>query len=267
MKRVFVTCIMVLFLALVLTPVANAGPVLDRILKTGKLKVGTVAGQPPLNMKNKKGEIIGLEAELADLIAANMGVKIEYVILPFDELLPALTSGKVDMVLSSMAMTPKRNLEVAFIGPYYVSGKGILTKYENLAELQDPNDLNNPNFKVAALKNSTSQQFIKRAAPKAKLLATKDYDEAVSLLVEGNIDAVIADYPFCAFSAFRNKSKGLIAGRAPLTFEPLGIAVGEDPLLINWLQNFLGVLDGTGQMQVMQMRWFQGGKWLEDLPQ
>ena len=157
-------------------------------------------------------------------------------------------------------------MKVAFVGPYYVSGKGILTKYENLAELRDPNDLNNPNFKMAALKGSTSQMFAEKAAPKAKLIATKDYDDAVSLLIEGNIDAVIADYPFCAFSAYRYQSKGLIAGKAPLTFEPLGIAMREDTLLINWMQNFLGVLDGTGQMQVMNMRWLQGGKWLEDLP-
>jgi polar amino acid transport system substrate-binding protein len=267
MKKVLAGSLILLLLLYAGTVTVSAGPVLDGILKSGKLKVGTVAGQPPMNMKDKKGKIIGLEAELAELIAANMGVKVEFSVIPFADLLPALSAGKVDMVISSMSMTPERNLRVAFVGPYYISGKGILTKYENLAELRDPNDLNNPNFKMAVLKGSTSQMFAERAAPKAKLLTTKDYDEAVSLLIEGNIDAVIADYPFCAFSAFRHQSKGVIAGRAPLTFEPLGIAVREDTLLINWMQNFLGVLEGTGQMQVISMRWLQGGKWIEDLPE
>lgn len=267
MKKVLEASIIVLSVLCLFVSAATAGQVLNRILKEGQLNVGITGTQPPLNMKNKKGQLMGLEVDLAEMIAGNMGVKTNFVTMPFSQLLPALEAGKVDMVISSMTMTPKRNLKVAFVGPYYVSGKGILTKYDKLAALQDPTGLNNPNFKVATLRDSTSQMFVERAAPKAKLLTTKDYKEAVSLLVDGKIDAVVADFPFCAFSAFRYKSKGLIAGQAPLTFEPLGIAVPEDALLINWMQNFLGVLDGTGQMKAMGQRWFQGGKWISELPE
>ena len=266
MKKTLAASILLISLSCLLVSGAFAGSVLDRIQKNGQLNVGMTGAQPPLNVKDKNGQLIGLEAELAELMAANMGVKANFVTMPFNQLLPALESGKVDMVISSLTMTPKRNLKVAFVGPYYVSGKGILTKFERIAELQDPSGLNNPNFKVAVLKDSTSQMFVQRAAPKAKMLAVKAYDEAVNLLTTGKIDAVVADFPFCAFTAVRYKSKGLIAGQAPLTFEPLGIAIQEDTLLLNWMQNFLGMLEGTGQLKAMLMRWFQDPSWMSQLP-
>ena len=186
--------------------------------------------------------------------------------MPFAELLPALEAGKVEMILSGMTMTLERNLKVGFVGPYYISGKGILTKAQNIAALQDPQGLDKPEFKVAALKNSTSQAFIQKTAPQATLVTTKSYDEAVEMLFQNKIDALIADYPFCAFSAFRNRDKGLVAGQSKLTFEPLGIAVPEDTLLINWLQNFMMMLEGSGQMKVLNNHWFKDGSWIKELP-
>jgi hypothetical protein len=63
---------------------------------------------------------------------------------------------------------------------------------------------------------------------------------------QDKINALIADYPFFAISALRFKDKGLAAEGARFTFEPLGIAVPEDTLLINFLQNFMRVLEGSG---------------------
>jgi polar amino acid transport system substrate-binding protein len=165
-----------------------------------------------------------------------------------------------------MTMTPDRNLKVAFVGPYFVSGKGILTKTETVASLQDTAGLNKPNFRVAALKDSTSQTFVQKAAPLAKLVTTKTYDEAIDMLNQDKIDALIADFPFCAVSALRFRDKGLTAGQARLTFEPLGIAVPEDTLLINFLQNFMGVLEGSGALKKISERWFNNASWLNQLP-
>ena len=77
---------------------------------------------------------------------------------------------------------------------------------------------------------------------------------------------MIADYPFCAFTAFRFSEKGLAAGQNKLTYEPLGIAVPEDALLINWLQNFMMMPAGSGQLKSFNTRWFQDGPWIKTLP-
>jgi polar amino acid transport system substrate-binding protein len=262
--------ILILTLAALLTfsfvTAAPAGTSLNRILQKGELVVGITGTQPPLNATTKDGDIIGFDADIAAAIALNMGVKVKFSKMQFSELLPALETGKVDLVISSMTITLTRNLKVAFVGPYYISGKGILTKAKTIGALQKAEGLNKPEFKIAALKGSTSQKFAEDTAPKAAIVTTGTYDEAVEMLFQDQIDALIADYPFCAFTAFRYEDKGLIAGQSKLTFEPLGIAVSEDTLLINWLQNFMIALEGSGQLKRLNERWFQDGSWINELP-
>lgn len=265
MKKTVVV-ILVFLMAFSLAASAAAGNSLDKILKKGELIVGTTGAQPPLNATTKAGEVIGLDADIAKLIAMNMGVKIKFSKMSFSELLPALEAGKVDMVISSMTITLERNLKVAFVGPYYVSGKGILTKPGTIAALQETAGLNNPEFKVAALEGSTSQKFVEASAPKADLIKVKSYDVAIDMLVQDKITAMIADYPFCAFSAFRYSDKGLVAGQSRLTFEPLGIAVQPDTLLLNWLRNFAIMLEGSGQLKLLSQKWFENGDWIKELP-
>ena len=266
MKKTSIFWVLATVLALVTVNIAAAGTEMDRILKKGQLVVGITGTQPPLNATTKDGKIIGLDADIARLIATNMGVKVKFATMPFAKLLPALEAGEVDLILSSMSMTLERNLKVAFVGPYYISGKGILTKAQNIAALQDTDGLNSPQFKVATLQNSTSKIFVEKSAPKAQLVTTASYDEAVDMLLQDKINAMVADYPFCAFTAFRHQDKELVAGQSKLTFEPLGIAVREDALLINWLRNFMIMLEGSGQLKILNERWFQDGSWIKELP-
>lgn len=266
MKKAFSISTLVFVLALYFVSAAPAGNSLDRIMQKGELIVGITGAQPPLNATTKDGKIIGFDADIAAAIAMNMGIQVKFKQMAFSELLPALEAGKVDMVLSGMTMTPMRNLKVAFVGPYYISGKGILTKAKTIGALQKTDGLNKPEFKIAALKGSTSQKFVESTAPKAALVVTTSYDEAVGMLVEDQIDALIADFPFCSFTAFRYEDKGLIAGQSKLTFEPLGIAISEDTLLINWLQNFMMALEGSGQLKVLNQRWFKESSWIKQLP-
>ena len=265
MKKAFALTLAAVMLLMVVN-IAAAGKALDKVLKKGELVVGITGSQPPLNATDKAGKIIGYDADIAQLIAKNMGVKLKFAAMPFPDLLAALKAGKVDMVLSGMTMTLERNLSVAFVGPYYVSGKGILTKAQSIGAIQQAEGLNNPEFKVAALQKSTSQTFVEQAAPKAKVVPTKSYDEAIEMLLKDQVNALVADYPFCAFSAFRYQDKGLVAGQSKFTVEPLGIAVHEDTLLINWLGNFLNMLEASGQMKMLNKRWFQDGSWIKELP-
>jgi polar amino acid transport system substrate-binding protein len=263
------TILRLTFVALfvVLTAVcAVAGPALDRIMERGALIVGTTGQQPPMSATAKDGELIGLDVDIASALAKGLGVEIQFATMPFAELLPALEAGKIDMILSGMTITPARNKKIAFVGPYYVSGKGILAIATRYSELQDANGLNAPEVTVATLKNSTSATFAQNLMPKANLIPTASYDEAVSLLLQKKADVMVADLPFCALAAYRHQDKGLSAGKSPLTFEPLGIAMPEDTLLINWVENFMTTFQGTGALAKLHEKWLQGGSWINRLP-
>ncbi len=266
MKKTFVFVTLLSALSLMFAMAASAGPAMDRIMKKGELVVGTSGAQPPLTATTKKGEIIGLDADISRAMADAMGVKIKFVSMPFAKLLPALEADQVDMILSGMTITPKRNQKVAFVGPYYVSGKGILAVAEKYAALQEAEGLDTLEVTVAALKNSTSQKFAETLMPKAKLILTSSYEEAIDLLFKGKIDVVVADFYFCALTAYRYQDKGLMAGKSPLTFEPLGITMSEDTLLINWVENFMKILLGSGKLKDMGKKWLNGGSWIDELP-
>jgi polar amino acid transport system substrate-binding protein len=245
----------------------SASPVIDRIVKRGELVVGTSGNMPPLNMTTKEGEIIGMEPDLARYMADAMGVTLRFEPMPFAELLPALEAGKVDMVMSGMTIIPERNLKVAFVGPYFISGKAFLTKAKTIASVKDASDINSPDFTLTVLQGSTSKIFVEKAMPRAYLVATKGYDEAVDLVIQGKVDALVADYPICLVSLLRHPEEDLVSVITPLTYEPIGIAVpANDPLLVNWLENILTMLKGSGELEDLEDHWFEDPSWLNRLP-
>jgi len=266
-RRMKATVALALMLTLAFAGAATAGPVLDRIQKKGELVVGMSGDQPPLNVTARDGRIIGLEADISSRLASDMGVKLRVATLPFADLLPALSEGKIDLILSGMTMTTKRNVGTAFAGPYYVTGKAFLTKQKTIASLKNADGIDAPEYTVAALKGSTSQMYVEKVLPKARLVPTVNYNEGLDLVLQDKAHVMVADYHFCAFAAFRYKEKGLTTVEAPFTFDPIGVAMPDgDPLLVNLVQNFLSTLMGSGDLKKMTERWFKDGSWLKELP-
>lgn len=240
---------------------------LAEILDRQTLRVGLTGDQPPLNMKTRSGEIVGLEVDLVRALAGGMNLDAELVEMPFAELLPALRRGDVDLVISGMTITPDRNARVAFAGPYFISGKSLLTKDMDLARSDDPTVLDAPDRTVAALAGSTSQRFVEESLPKAKLVTVADYDAGVAMVMNDEVDALVADYPICEVSLLRHPGAGLATLYTPFTIEPLGIALPPDaPLFVNLVQNHLNTLDNTGTLTRLKAKWFSDGTWVAELP-
>jgi len=229
--------------------------------------VGMSGDQPPFNVVNKSGELIGLEVDLARALASSIGVELEIVQRPFGTLLSSLEAGEIDMVMSGLTMTPERNLKVAFVGPYFVSGKAILTRDETLASSDESDDINKTTVRLAALAGSTSERFVQEVTPEAQLTAVQTYDEAVQAVIDGSVDALVADFPICVISVFRNPDAGLISLSSPFNFEPIGIAMpANDPLFTNLVTNYVNLLEGTGLLDELRARWFLDAAWLDELP-
>ena len=273
MKKLNLFCVLALIASLLAgcaevnrVPTPSASPVVDRILSSGELRVGMSGDMPPLNMTTKEGKVIGLDADLAALVADAMGVKLNVQKMEFAGLLPALEAGRIDMIISNMTMTPERNLKVAFVGPYFTSGKGLLTKRSTLAEVKKMEDLNNPAFTFVALKGSTSEAVTKAGAPKAKLIAVAGENEGVQMVLDGKADGMLADFPICAVAAYRYPGSGLVSVVAPITYEPIGFGVPKgDPLLVNLLQNLLNGLEKAGYMKELGEKWFGKPTWIDQL--
>jgi polar amino acid transport system substrate-binding protein len=243
-----------------------AGPALDKVLKKGELVVGTSGDYPPFSAKAKDGKLIGFDVDLAGVIAASMGVKLNVVQVPFANLLSSLESGKIDMVISAMTMTPPRNLKFAFVGPYFVSGQALLTTRETAFKAVTLNDVNKPDFTLVVPVGTTSETVAKNSLSKAKLIRAKNMDEALAILLSGKAKAILTDGATAAVATFRYQDKGILSTSA-LTFEPIGIAISpNDSQFENFLQNLLGGLKGGGELDMMIGKWFKDSSWVKDLP-
>ena len=87
--------------------------VIETIKKRGKLKVG-MATFVPWAMRNKKGDLIGFEIDVAKKLAKDMGVEIQFIPTAWSGIIPALIAGKFDAIIGGMSVTPQRNLTINF---------------------------------------------------------------------------------------------------------------------------------------------------------
>jgi polar amino acid transport system substrate-binding protein len=247
-------------------PAARSSP-LERILSSGELRVGTTADFPPLAMRDRDGELIGLEVDLVRALADTMNVKVRFVEIPFAELIPALERGDVDLAVAGMTITPERNARVAFAGPYFVSGNTLLTRTRELADTEDPAQLDDPKLSFAVLDASTSASFVRTRMPKARLVTMPDNEAGVKALLAGEVDGMISDLQVCTIARWRNPDAELHMRYAPFTIEPLGIALPPDsPLFLNLVTNYLNTLEETGALAQLKAKWLGDSAWLERLP-
>ena len=269
MKRFFtgLSLLLVLFATTACSHLpSGTSPNLDRITQSGVLRVGTAANMPPLNMLDKNGKPMGLDVDLAEYMASAMGVDLKLVIKPFPELLPALKAGEVDMIVSGLTINPERNLSVAFVGPYHVTGKALLTKFESMVASEDGREFNSAAFAFTALESSTSAELVKTLMPNARLVTTTNYEDAVDLVLNDKVDALVADYHVCVLSLLRHPNQGLVSRITPFTYEPLGIAIPPgDAQMINWLSNFLTIMRESNELVNLKAKWIEDASWIKNL--
>ncbi len=242
-------------------------PVLERIVQSGELRVGLSGDQPPFNAKDRDGHLIGLEVDLANLLAGALRVEAKFVTRPFPQLLDALSAGEVDVIMSGMAITAPRSLKATFVGPYMLSGKSILTKSKTLAAVRSAGEINRANLKLVALANSTSEEFVQKVLPEATLVTTADYTTAVNMVLSDEVDALVADMPICVITVMRHPGKELATLKEPLTIEPIGIALPPgDAQLRSLIDSYLVAFEGTGLLEQLRKKWLENSSWLAALP-
>lgn len=235
----------------------NPASTLSRITQRGELVLGTSGNMPPMTEALEDGKVVGFDIDMARLMASGMNVKLNIKVLPFDQLLPALERGDVDVVISNITMTPERNLHAAFVGPYMTSGKCVITRKAGLAKAEKAADINVPETRLAALAGSTSADFIKTLLPKATLTLVQNNEAGVGLITDNKVDGMMADYPVCLSILQRHPAAGFVSLMSLLNYEPIGIAVpANDTLFINWTENFLQRLQGVGLFDELSNRWF-----------
>ncbi len=179
---------------------------LDMVVKRDKLIVGTYSTAPPLAFRDKQGELVGFEIDIARLIAKELlgdANKIEFVVVQSEGRFPAVLSGKVDFAIAATTIYPQRASKVAFTHPYMDSGTAVLVRKD--ANVRSLDDLNNPKFTITGQNNPQNAERAKRFVPKAKTVWFDSPSELFLAVKSGRATAMQTDTPIADYYALQNK--------------------------------------------------------------
>jgi polar amino acid transport system substrate-binding protein len=164
--------------------------------KPAVLRIGTNAEYPPF--ESKEGEnFVGVDMDLARQIANKLDMEFQITDMDFDTLIPSLGSNKIDLALSAITITDERKAQVDFSQPYYVANQVIIAAPNSKAKLDRIENIGK--FKVGAQNGTTGQIYLtenyidKKLMPKDNLKKYPTNIEAITDLLNGNVDFVIID--------------------------------------------------------------------------
>ena len=164
----------------------------QKIKEKGVLVMGTSADWPPFEYVDSKGNIVGIDVEIAKKIAQELGVKLEIKDMKFAALIEALKNGQVDIVLADMTPTAERGKVVDFSIPYYFSkGNAIVTLKEKADQIKSVDDL--VGKKIGVQLGTIQEEWAKNAlGGKAQIISyDRVYPEMVMALKRGDIDVMV----------------------------------------------------------------------------
>ena len=171
---------------------AEADGALQEIKDSGKLVVGTCADYPPYEwhlVQDGEDKIIGFDIDIAQAIADELGVELEVKDMDFDGLIPALSTGKIDMIIAGMNPTEERKQSVDFTDIYYTQKDALVIKSEDAENIQSENDLKKAS--LATQKATIQETYLLENFPDAALQSVPKWNTAILSLVTGKVDAVL----------------------------------------------------------------------------
>lgn len=234
---------------------------IEQVSQRGVLRVG-MSTFVPWAMNDKSGNLIGFEIDVARRLAQDLGVKVEFIPTKWSGIVPALLTGKFDIIIGGMGIRPDRNLKVNFSLPYDYTGMSILASRKLATGFTTLEDFNKPGVSIAARIGTTAAAAAKKFMPKAGLKLFDDESQAVQEVLNGRVHAVIASAPLPAFQALKYPEKLFIPVPGTFTKEPIGFAVRKgDVDTLNYLDNWIRVVDAEGWLAERKHYWFETNEW------
>ena len=234
---------------------------IDQVMRRGVLRVGMDTFLP-WAMKDKKGELVGFEIDVARRLAADMGVKVEFVPTKWAGIIPALLTGKFDVIIGGMGIQTKRALKVNFTIPYDYSGMGIVANKKKAAGFSFLADFNSADVEIACKLGTTAVSAAKKYIPKAKLRLFDDEAQAYQELRNGNVAAVVGSSPRPAYEAIQYPETMFLPLKSDFTREPIGFAVRKGDFdTLTFFNNWITIVSHEGWLEERHHYWFGTKEW------
>jgi len=235
---------------------------MDDILKRGELRVAVQTQGAPVSFVNKNGERTGLAVELAKMMAADLGVKVTFQDYDWKGLIPALLSGKVDMIAADMTPTPQRAAQLLFSRPmFYQETVAVVAKDAPYKTWQE---INKEGLNIGATQASSYGDAVKKFMPKANLKEFAGGTAAVAqALSSGRLDGAVSDLG--NVTNFVREFGNLKILDGVITREPLAFATQANAFHLKlWLDNYVELITADRRLENQVNYWWNTSDWEKD---
>ena len=242
-------------LAASLTSMVRADPtLLDSVKQRGTLRIALEGTFPPFNYQDASGNLAGFEIDLGNALAKQIGVKAEFLPTKWDGILAGLDTGRYDVVLNQVTITPERQQKYDFTAPYTVSGIQIIVRKADADRIKTAADLAGKNVGVSL--GTNYEQWVRKTVPTANVKTYDDDPTKYADLRTGRLDAVLADR-LVAANKIKQLGGDLVPAGDPVAKELQGVTVRKDqPALRDALDKALVNLHTDGTFVAISDKWF-----------
>jgi polar amino acid transport system substrate-binding protein len=233
---------------------ASAETTLEKVKRTKVMTAGNSGSYPPFEMM-EGGKLVGFDVDMADELGKRMGgIQVKFEIIDFKGIVAALTSKRVDTLITALTWTPERANAIAFSIPYYDAGIGALTKPDS--GIKAPEDLAG---KIVGVQLGSSGDAFVRQKFGSQVKEIKTYDTillAVKDLENGRVAAVVNPIP-----VLRHNSKGTRGLITTSVWDRRVVGINtrkEDADLMAEINKHLEAMQKDGTMERLDKKWFGG---------
>ncbi len=236
---------------------------LDDIVRRGTLRVG-MSTFVPWAMQDKEGELIGFEIDVATRLAEDMGVEAEFVPTQWSGIIPALLTGRFDVIIGGMGIRPDRALRVNFTIPYDHTGMSIAANSRTAPGLSSLEEFNRPEITIAARIGTTAADAAQRYLPEAEIRLFEAETQAVQEVINGSADAIVASAPLPAYLVVDNPDTLYLPLEGTFTREPIAFALPKgDVDLLAYFNSWITIVDAEGWLAERKQYWFGTRDWAD----
>ena len=238
---------------------------IDQIMRRGTLNVG-LSTFVPWSMRDKEGELIGFEIDVAKRLAEDLGVDVNFVPTAWDGIIPALIAGNFDVIISGMTVTPQRNLTVNFTVPYAHSGMRLVAHKDMAGTLTTLEDYNDPDVVFSLRRGSTPASFVQATLPKATLNLFDEDGQSFLEIVNGRATATFAYDPTPATWVERYPDVLYVPIDQVYNQGAEAFAIRKsDPDTLNVFDNWIRLRWQDGWLKERNDYWFRGRDWADQV--
>lgn len=222
------------------------------------LRVGMDLNYRPFEMRDPAGNPAGVSVDLAEALAQHLDRPLRIVPIDFQGLLPALQSGGIDLVISSMTRTAERERQIAFSDPYVATGLCLLVSVDS--DVESVEDLNQPGRTVVVRTGTTGHVYAQQHLAEARILPQELPETCLAEVVNGNADAFIYDqWSVLEYAAAHPARTRAIAEPFQVEHWAIGMRRGDDDLRRE-VNEFLAVFRGDGGFDKIEERYPELGE-------